>query len=161
MRNSFDSSGELQIPQTWLPALRAGWLLLVLVLVGLYLAGLAPFYQQLRVPCREVACALLELTPGEAKALQNLGLSMEFYAGYQVGLDVFVSSFLLFTAGLVIWRRPESVMGILLALTLIAALRDEIDLDSLADAWIRLVDETMQPERVTLWLKETKRGAPV
>jgi hypothetical protein len=43
-----------------------------------------------------------------------------------------------------------------------AAARVETDLDRLAAELLRVVGETMEPERVSLWLKETgKRQQPV
>ena len=37
-----------------------------------------------------------------------------------------------------------------------ATARDEVDMDQLDAALLRVVDETMQPERVSLWLAPTK-----
>ena len=41
-----------------------------------------------------------------------------------------------------------------------AQLRDEVDLDALAQQLHAAVSETMQPERVTLWLRPPERGFP-
>jgi len=38
-----------------------------------------------------------------------------------------------------------------------ATCRDETDLDKLTARLVEVVEETMQPERVTLWLKPTGR----
>ena len=41
-------------------------------------------------------------------------------------------------------------------LTIAASARDETDLDKLMARLVEVVDETMQPESVTLWLKPTQ-----
>ena len=38
--------------------------------------------------------------------------------------------------------------------------RDEVDLERLSNAIVRVVDETIQPSRVSLWLRETPRSPP-
>ena len=42
--------------------------------------------------------------------------------------------------------------------TFAAALRNEVDLDLLTDALINLVEETIQPSSVSIWLNEPKKG---
>ena len=37
-----------------------------------------------------------------------------------------------------------------------ATARDEVELDKLTARWVEVVDETMQPEGVSLWLKPTE-----
>ena len=39
--------------------------------------------------------------------------------------------------------------------------RDETDIDKLTNELIRVVDETMQPESVELWLKKTKKQSKI
>ena len=41
-----------------------------------------------------------------------------------------------------------------------ATLRDEVDLEKLTDSLVRVVEETMQPAHVSLWLKETADYSP-
>ena len=41
-----------------------------------------------------------------------------------------------------------------------ATVRDEVDLDNLAEALLTVVEETMQPAHVSLWLAEPERHSP-
>ena len=40
-----------------------------------------------------------------------------------------------------------------------ATVRDEVDMDMLTTALMRVVEETMQPERVSLWLRGNPKKA--
>jgi hypothetical protein len=51
--------------------------------------------------------------------LQDLGLSLEFYAGYIVGLDIYAVVILILLAGLIFWRRSDTWLGFLLSLLLV------------------------------------------
>jgi hypothetical protein len=41
-----------------------------------------------------------------------------------------------------------------------ATVRDEVDLNKLTERLVNVVQETMQPEHVSLWLKKTDDGRP-
>jgi hypothetical protein len=41
-----------------------------------------------------------------------------------------------------------------------ATVRDETDLDALTAELVRVIQETMQPEHVSVWLKPTADGRP-
>ena len=62
---------------------------------------------------------MLALSPQEAQALRDLGLSLDYYAGYQVGLDIYSLILLISLAGLIFWRRSYTWLGFLLSLALV------------------------------------------
>jgi hypothetical protein len=41
-----------------------------------------------------------------------------------------------------------------------AGLREEVDLNDLSDRLLVVVEETLQPDGVSLWLRETERANP-
>ncbi len=73
---------DTHIPARWLPVIRAVWMALVLLLLAIFIAGISPYFNELRATCTEEECSMLALSPQEAQALRDLGLSLDFYAGY-------------------------------------------------------------------------------
>lgn len=110
---------DSQIPARWLPFVRGLWLLFVLLLLGVFFAEISPYFNELRTACTGADCLLMALSPGEAQALRDMGLSMAFYAGYMVLLDIYPVLLVMPIAGLVFWRRSDTWLGILLSLALI------------------------------------------
>lgn len=113
-----EASPDSRIPRRWLTAVRVIWLALVLSLIPLPIASAPAYFNELRMPCAADDCYVLALTSPEVDMLQDLGLSLEFYAGYQVGLQVFASALFIVLAGFIFWRKSDSWMGILVSLTL-------------------------------------------
>jgi MFS family permease len=113
-----EASPDSRIPRRWLTAVRVIWLTLVLSLIPLPIASAPAYFNELRMPCAADDCYVLALTSPEVDMLQDLGLSLEFYAGYQVGLQVFASALFIVLAGFIFWRKSDSWMGILVSLTL-------------------------------------------
>ena len=56
------------------------------------------------------------------------------------------------------YRRKYDAAQVLAALS--ATLRDETDVDKLADEVLAVVQETMQPTHVSLWLRPPQRPTP-
>ena len=99
---------------------RAAWAAVVVLAIGLFIAGLPHDYDDKLTVCAEVECHEERLVPEDAEALRDLGLSERFYAGFMTGLViVFVSSFTL-VAGLVFWRRSSDWMAMLVSLALVS-----------------------------------------
>lgn len=110
---------DSRIPARWLPFLRGLWLVVVLLLLGIFFAGILPYFNDLRETCTGQGCLLMALSPEEAQELRDLGLSMEFYAGYMVVLNIYTVIVLIPLAGLVFWRRSDTWLGLLLSLAII------------------------------------------
>ena len=97
------------INRRWLPFARAAWVVLAVVALGTFVTSVPARYDQLAHP-----------TAGVRAALAELGLSAGGYALYNVILDtVFVSVFAV-VAGVIIWRRSDDPMALLVATMLVA-----------------------------------------
>jgi hypothetical protein len=110
---------DASIPSRWRPVTRAVWLALVLLLLAIFIAGISPYYRELSMTCTAGDCQLMALSPQEVQALRDLGLSLEFYARYIAGFDIFAAVIFILFAGLIFWRRSDSWMGFLLSLGLV------------------------------------------
>jgi hypothetical protein len=76
------------IPCRWLPPVRVLWVAMAILAVGLLFVSLPITYMEWHALCTGDDCYFWQLTPKDITALQKLGLSADFYAGYSVALEV-------------------------------------------------------------------------
>ena len=93
---------------------RAAWVVLAAVVLGLDVVGIPysfAFYQE---TCTGAGCEDSgRLTPEGVRALQEFGLSPEFYAAYvSVGLSTLVMLVFFALATVIFWRRSENRMAL-------------------------------------------------
>lgn len=98
---------------------RVTWAILVTLTLGLFAAMLPAYFAQLQVICTGPACALGQPSLEAVRTLQVYGLTVGNYAGIAVGLNIFVLSICVVTAVLIIWRRSDDWVALLIALTLV------------------------------------------
>lgn len=77
-----------EIPVRWRNLLRGMGGGFLLLLLGLFVISLPTRYTELTHICIEERCPVLWLTPDTAAALQNVGLSIEFYAAYHTLIEL-------------------------------------------------------------------------
>ena len=114
-----ESNPDTRIFAPWVNIIRVIWLALVLALLAIFIAGISPRFDELRTVCAGEDCAVLTLSPSEADEFGDFGLSIEFYAGYQVGLEILLTILFTSLAGLIFWRRSHTWIGIVVPLTLV------------------------------------------
>jgi signal transduction histidine kinase len=85
---------------------RMGWVILVLVVLGVIGGGISPYFQQLVQTYNPV--------------FADLGLSPSRYAGYVIGLDLLALLVHLLLAAVLYYRRPRDLMALLVAFTLVS-----------------------------------------
>jgi signal transduction histidine kinase len=104
----------------WLLLTRGVWITLVIFTLGTFFASLPVYVAQLQTPCAGMACALSQkLSPGQVGALKGMGLSPGDYAAYIVALTLASVVVCLVVSTLIIWRRPDDRMALLVALLLV------------------------------------------
>jgi fumarate reductase subunit D len=104
----------------WLLLARVVWVALVVLTLAIFFASLPAYLALLQTPCIGPACtneALL--TPEQAGVLKGMGLSLGTYAAYTVALTLASVGLCLVVSTLIVWRRSDDRMAMLVALMLV------------------------------------------
>jgi signal transduction histidine kinase len=108
----------------WLLLARAVWLAVAALALGLFAAGIPAQFAQLQVMCPAGSnCPPLDgvgqLLPANLRALQDLNLSVGFFAAYAVALDVALAAVYSAVAALIFWHKSTDRMALFVALALL------------------------------------------
>lgn len=114
-------------PRRLLVMARAAWLVVALLGLGLFLASVPFRYSE-----------LLEPPPGTHAALQELGISTDFYASYNITLEIIFAFSFSLVAAIILWRKRNELASVLVSLTLLSAAFGARPLVSTLDALITL-----------------------
>src|SRR5437870_4195291 len=96
------------------------------------------------------------LTASQMQELLRQGFSLDAYAWSFFGISGFTTLVSLVLGGIIFWRKSDDWMALLVALLAIS----EVDMQQLREHLLAVVEETMQPAHVSLWLRPTAgRGA--
>ncbi len=112
------TSTSFSAQSRWLPLARVGWIVLTLTLLAIFIAGLAPRYQELITVCYTENCIVLTLAPLDVAALLDFGISLQTYAGWHIGIEIFTVSVIALLALLIFWRQSGEWMALLVAYAL-------------------------------------------
>src|SRR3989454_1778269 len=104
----------------WLILARIGWVAVVGLALGLFIASIPTTFADLHILCTAALCSTSgQLTPDYVRELQALGLSMDFYATYIV-VFIIVFAFGYFAVGAVLfWRKSDDRMALFASFTLV------------------------------------------
>ena len=103
----------------WYTLSRIAWLILVILVVGLFVQLILLEYQELQVVCDHSACDGMQLSAEERIALESTGLSMPFYALTTVLAASVSALFSLAVAVLIFWRAAERRFALFVSITLL------------------------------------------
>jgi len=103
----------------WLLLARGLWITLVVITLTIFGASLPVYIAQLQTPCAGTACWYTQLTPEQAGALTGMGLSLGDYTAYMVALTLASVVVCLVVSTLIVLRRSDDRMALLVALTLV------------------------------------------
>ena len=105
---------------TWLLLARVVWVALVVLTLAIFGASLPVYVALLQTPCAGTACIYgFRLTPSQAGALKGIGLSLGAYAAYYVAFSLAILLVCVVVSTLIIWRRSDDRMALLVALLLV------------------------------------------
>src|SRR6266581_1682538 len=104
----------------WLILARIGWVAVVGLALGLFIASIPTTFADLHILCTAASCSNGgQLTPDYVRELHALGLSMDFYATYIV-VFIIVFTFGYFAVGAVLfWRKSNDRMALFASFTLV------------------------------------------
>jgi hypothetical protein len=103
----------------WRLLARGGWITVVICTLGICVASLPVYLAQLHTPCAGSACSFQQLTPAQVGTLTGLGLSLGEYAAYTVVLALANIAVCLAVSAVIVLRRPEDRMALIVALMLV------------------------------------------
>jgi len=115
---NLQSNPDTRLRGRWLLIARAAWLAWAVLVVGLFVASLPANFERYRSVCTQAECDA-QLTPEQAQALPDLGLSVDFLAAYAIAFDgVFAAVY--FAIALVIFaRKSDDWLTLFVAFTLL------------------------------------------
>ncbi len=105
----------------WLLLARVGWVALVVLTLAIFFASLPVYRALLQTPCAGAACEWQQLTPGQVETLRAIGLSLSDYAASTVALRLVSVVLYLVVSTLIVWRRSDDRMALLVALLLVTS----------------------------------------
>lgn len=109
---------KTEIPRRWQTMALMLWFLIAGSFLIVYVVDLPLSYSQTSSPCQGEDCHYQAITPAEAQALQDLGLSTSFYAAYIMGITVAAVAVYAGLALLILYYQSRQLVGLVLSLML-------------------------------------------
>ncbi len=140
--DSYHPTGtRLQGP--WLVLARVVWIVLAVLALGLCMASVPSYFALLHVLCAGALATCNyngQITPDNLRGLQALGLSLDFFATYQVALVIVLTVGYSAIGAVVFWRKSDDRMALFASLTLVMfpAAFSSAQLATLPSAWLVL-----------------------
>ncbi len=103
----------------WIVLARGAWFTLVVLTLAIFCASLPVYLALLQTPCAGTACEYQQLTHSQVETLKGLGLSVVDYTVYTVALTLASVVVCLAVSTLIVWRRPDDRMALIVALMLV------------------------------------------
>jgi hypothetical protein len=115
------SAAKTRLSGSWLIIARAVWLVLVVPSLGLFVASLPVYYQQLQTACvGPVTCNVVgALTAKGFQALSAFGFSVSGYAAFNVIFWTIIEAIWSAVGFLIFWRRSDDWFALLVVLFLV------------------------------------------
>src|SRR5713101_6232157 len=118
MTESREPHSYARLQGRWLLLARGAWLVVVLLTLGIFFASLPEYVAQLQTPCAGV-CTYLQLSAEQVEMLKGFGFSPGDYATYTITLTLAIMVACLVVSTLIVWRRSDDRMALLVALMLV------------------------------------------
>ncbi len=110
---------QMRLQGRWIVLARGLWITLVILTLAIFFASLPVYLALLQTPCAGPACGYQQLTPEQAGALKGMGLFPDVYTAYAVTLTLALTMVCLVVSTVIIWRRSDDRMALIVALFLV------------------------------------------
>ncbi len=121
MTESREQHSYARLHGRWIMLARGIWITLVVLTLAIFGASLPVFIALRQTLCAGTECASGALfTPAQAEVLKGIGLSLSDYAAYHVAFTLATIVVCLGVSTLIVWRRSDDRMALLVALMLVA-----------------------------------------
>ncbi len=98
---------------------RTMWVAIALLTVGLFVLAIPTRFNELQHVCTPPKCNELQLFSPDVAVLKQLGLSLTFYATYNLPLEAGFTLVFLLVAVIIFWRRSDDRMALFVSLMLV------------------------------------------
>jgi hypothetical protein len=100
---------------------RVAWVAVAALALGLFIAGIPAEYAHYHNLCRGSGCGgPWQLEPDDVRALESLGLSVGFYALYNVAIEVVQMLGLFGVGAFLFWKKSDALMVLFTSLMLVS-----------------------------------------
>jgi len=104
---------------SWNPALRTGWLVLVLFAIGLHVLGAAPRVEQVAFSCGPAEVCPTLFTETDRSVLEDAGLRPLSVVWYLEGVASLMVVLSTIAAWMIVWRQPRNLTALVASLFLV------------------------------------------
>lgn len=117
-RPSARNEAEMRLQGTWLVTARIAWAMISVLTVSLFVTSLSSYFTYLHIPATS-SYAAPQLTPGDIHALQQVGLSLDFYAWLNTSVSVIILLVYVLVGVVLFWRKSDDRLALLASLSLV------------------------------------------
>jgi signal transduction histidine kinase len=114
------SPAEVSAAGRWMVLARIAWIVVAVVALLSIATGLVLLYQQLTSIGSTTAYQLWQLSAADAKALQSLGSSLDFYAQFRLTFQIVLTASFFLVAAIILWHGSRSIVAFLASFTLLS-----------------------------------------
>ncbi len=118
-RPGAQSESETRLQGPWLALAWVGWSILTLLSLVDFGTSIQEYLVDVRTLCHAGSCVPGQPTPQTAQALHQLGLSVGTYAALNVALISITGVVFCTVAAVIVWRKPNDWMALLITSTFI------------------------------------------
>src|SRR5947209_4737713 len=104
----------------WLVFARIAWVTISLLAIGLFVASLPSYFVNLHILSLSPSYnPNSQISPSDLRALQRLGLSLDFYAWLDIGVNVIILLVYVLIGVVLFWRKSDDRVALLASLSLV------------------------------------------